>query len=245
MTKLNTKYQLLKHIKPSMSVTGNLFFLNNESKSPVKVHSFVKPIVESTVASSTIKSKAAPSRQKRSAAAVKSAVTARTTAAPKKSNVDAVDLISSVWKDGVYLFVIQLSCKSTAKSDCQFNADVTIKMRGDYGWLSAIEWPLLPFYGIMCIIYLFYGFLWLVLCARYWRDLLRIQFCISGVILLGMLEKAAFYAEYQRYQYHGPIGTWRHHYGRACELLETHIGTCACRRGGAGLWHCQATPGQR
>lgn len=32
--------------------------------------------------------------------------------------------------------------------------------------------------------------------ALQWRDLLRIQFWIGGVILLGMIEKAVFYAEH-------------------------------------------------
>ncbi|KAG1658621.1 Transmembrane protein 87B [Nymphon striatum] len=65
------------------------------------------------------------------------------------------------------------------------------------GYLSAGEFPLLPFYGVMCLIYLTYGIAWLVVSACQWRELIRIQFWIGGVILLGMLEKAVFYAEYQ------------------------------------------------
>lgn len=53
------------------------------------------------------------------------------------------------------------------------------------------------FYGIMCIIYVTFGLAWLLVSFCQWRDLLRIQFWIGGVILLGMLEKATFYAEYQ------------------------------------------------
>lgn len=49
----------------------------------------------------------------------------------------------------------------------------------------------------MCLVYVFFGLSWLLVSFLQWRDLLRIQFWIGGVILLGMLEKATFYAEYQ------------------------------------------------
>lgn len=62
------------------------------------------------------------------------------------------------------------------------------------------------FYMVMCIIYVVLGVLWLALSACYWRDLLRIQFWIGGVIFLGMLEKAVYYAEFQSIRYDGLSG---------------------------------------
>uniref|UniRef100_A0A3Q3AAZ9 GOST seven transmembrane domain-containing protein n=1 Tax=Kryptolebias marmoratus TaxID=37003 RepID=A0A3Q3AAZ9_KRYMA len=59
------------------------------------------------------------------------------------------------------------------------------------------------FYMAMCIVYVLMAMLWLVLSACYWRDLLRIQFWIGGVIFLGMLEKAIYYAEFQSIRYDG------------------------------------------
>ncbi|RXM30729.1 Transmembrane protein 87A [Acipenser ruthenus] len=59
------------------------------------------------------------------------------------------------------------------------------------------------FYMVMCIIYVLLGGLWLGLCACYWRDLLRIQFWIGGVVFLGMLEKAVYYTEFQSIRYNG------------------------------------------
>ena len=98
-------------------------------------------------------------------------------------------------------------------------------MEGTNGYLSVVDWPLLPFYGLMCGLYVAMGLGWLVVCesknnndylffrkkfvklkfpkflpflgALHWRDLLRIQFWIGAVIFLGMLEKALFYAEFQ------------------------------------------------
>ncbi len=67
-------------------------------------------------------------------------------------------------------------------------------------------WCPLQFFMIMCIVYVLFGALWLFWCACYWRDLLRIQFWIGAVIILGMLEKAVFYSEYQSIRYKGDYG---------------------------------------
>lgn len=55
----------------------------------------------------------------------------------------------------------------------------------------------LQFYMVMCIVYILYGLLWFIWSACYWKDLLRIQFWIAGVIFLGMVEMAVFCAEYE------------------------------------------------
>ena len=55
-------------------------------------------------------------------------------------------------------------------------------MKSDSGYLSAVEWPLLPFYGVMSLVYFGYAIAWLVMSAMQWRDLLRIQFWIGGLI---------------------------------------------------------------
>jgi hypothetical protein len=44
---------------------------------------------------------------------------------------------------------------------------------------------LFQFYGVMGLVYIMYGTIWLVLLACSWRVLLRIQFWIGGVIILG------------------------------------------------------------
>lgn len=95
-------------------------------------------------------------------------------------------------KDGIYVLMFRVT-----NSIASFNLGVHIEMKSDYGYLSAADWPLLPFYGIMCILYVIFGLIWLIVSFMQWRDLLRVQFWIGGVILLGMLEKATFYAEFQ------------------------------------------------
>ncbi|XP_053177569.1 transmembrane protein 87A-like [Scomber japonicus] len=76
-------------------------------------------------------------------------------------------------------------------------------MTGPHDYISAHEWPLMVFYMVMCIVYVLLALLWSLLSACYWRDLLRIQFWIGGVIFLGMLEKAVYYAEFQSIRYDG------------------------------------------
>ncbi|GAB0095414.1 transmembrane protein 87A [Sergentomyia squamirostris] len=102
-----------------------------------------------------------------------------------------VDPVFTITKDGVYFFTLQTDSRQ------EYNASVHVEIKGPHGFLSAFDWPLLPFYGVMCGIYVIFGIIWLTVSFMQWRDLLRIQFWIGGVIFLGMLEKAMFYAHYQ------------------------------------------------
>lgn len=45
----------------------------------------------------------------------------------------------------------------------------------------------LQFYGVMGIVYIIYGLVWLVMLACSWKDLLRVQFWIGAVIVLGKI----------------------------------------------------------
>ncbi|XP_072125902.1 transmembrane protein 87A [Mobula birostris] len=108
------------------------------------------------------------------------------------------DSVAKTWEDAPYLFIVEVK-KPVVNSpeNRNWNLILEVEMVGPYGYISASQWPLMIFYMVMCIIYVLYSLVWLLLLACYWKDLLRIQFWIGGVILLGMLEKAVFYAEYQ------------------------------------------------
>uniref|UniRef100_U5EXR0 Putative conserved plasma membrane protein n=1 Tax=Corethrella appendiculata TaxID=1370023 RepID=U5EXR0_9DIPT len=112
----------------------------------------------------------------------------------KRDKQNTNDPVFTIGKDGVYLFTLDIGSEPPYKN---YNASVHLEIRSDYGYLAAADWPLLPFYGAMCLVYVLLGIIWLVVSFLQWRDLLRIQFWIGGVILLGMLEKAMFYGEYQ------------------------------------------------
>ncbi|KAF3700843.1 Transmembrane protein 87A [Channa argus] len=126
---------------------------------------------------------------------------------PDKPDISAV---SKSWEDSPYLFIVNVlpTLRGVEDEDMgaeQFNFAFTMKveMKGPHDYSSPADWPLMMFFMIMCIVYVLFGALWLFWCACYWRDLLRIQFWIGAVIILGMLEKAVFYSEYQSIRYKG------------------------------------------
>ncbi|XP_060727928.1 transmembrane protein 87A isoform X1 [Tachysurus vachellii] len=103
-------------------------------------------------------------------------------------------VIATTWRDGPYLLVVVIE---TDKKDVDWNLTFTVIMKGDHGYISVTEWPLMIFYMVMCIVYILYALLWFIWASCYWKDLLRIQFWIAGVIFLGMIEMAVFCAEYE------------------------------------------------
>lgn len=100
-------------------------------------------------------------------------------------------------EDAMYLLILRMASVHNDTTKKAFNAEIEIVMETPFGYLSAVEYPLLQFYAVMCIVYVILAGVWMIVSALQWKDLLRIQFWIGGVIFLGMLEKAVFYAEYQ------------------------------------------------
>ncbi|XP_067009902.1 transmembrane protein 87A isoform X1 [Anabrus simplex] len=119
----------------------------------------------------------------------------KTVAVPSKQKAlrSKGNRVYTIEVDGIYSLKLYVEVDPAAS----VNISIGVEMIGPHGYLSAVDWPLLPFYGAMCLTYVILGLAWLVVSFCQWRDLLRIQFWIGGVILLGMLEKATFYAEYQ------------------------------------------------
>lgn len=119
----------------------------------------------------------------------KATTKAPTTKPPEKH------VVTTVKSEAPYLLVVEIAGIKLDNST-RGEIEVTVEMKTPKGYLSAHEYPLLTFYMIMCIIYTLYAVAWLVMSACNFRDLLRVQFWIGGVILLGMIEKAVFYSEY-------------------------------------------------
>ncbi|XP_074497111.1 transmembrane protein 87A isoform X1 [Sebastes fasciatus] len=120
----------------------------------------------------------------------------------------SVDVVAQSWEDGPYMFILNIkeikNKSQAADPPAPWSLQLQISMKGPHhDYISATEWPMMVFYMVMCIVYVLLAVLWLVLSACYWRDLLRIQFWIGGVIFLGMLEKAVYYAEFQSIRYDG------------------------------------------
>lgn len=99
--------------------------------------------------------------------------------------------------DGVYLLVVYVGATSNAQPSFTANVHVELKSVEPLSYLSITDLPLLWFYRVMCGVYVLLGLGWLVLCSLHRQEILRIQVWIGGVLMLGMLEKAMFTAEYQ------------------------------------------------
>ncbi|XP_040917272.1 transmembrane protein 87A-like [Toxotes jaculatrix] len=126
---------------------------------------------------------------------------------PDKPDISAV---AKAWEDSPYLFIVKVQPllrgvedEDTGAEQLNFAFTMKVEMKGPHDYSSPADWPHMMFFMVMCIVYVLFGALWLFWCACYWRDLLRIQFWIGAVIILGMLEKAVFYSEYQSIRYKG------------------------------------------
>uniref|UniRef100_A0A8C8SZK4 Transmembrane protein 87A n=1 Tax=Pelusios castaneus TaxID=367368 RepID=A0A8C8SZK4_9SAUR len=134
------------------------------------------------------------------------------------SEKTVMNAVIQTWKDGPYIFIVQVGISNLKESSINVKRreiiapssdqkeslfTMTVELKGPYEYLSLADYPLMIFFMVMCIVYVFFGVLWLAWSACYWRDLLRIQFWIGAVIFLGMLEKAVFYAEFQNIRYKG------------------------------------------
>ncbi|XP_031490547.1 uncharacterized protein LOC116257724 [Nymphaea colorata] len=64
------------------------------------------------------------------------------------------------------------------------------------GYLPGRMAPLMNFYGFMSLAYVLLGIIWFSWYARFWREVMPLQNCITLVIALGMFEMALWYFEY-------------------------------------------------
>eukprot|EP00036_Acanthoecidae_sp_10tr_P018349 CAMPEP_0206312618 /NCGR_PEP_ID=MMETSP0106_2-20121207/14086_1 /ASSEMBLY_ACC=CAM_ASM_000206 /TAXON_ID=81532 /ORGANISM="Acanthoeca-like sp., Strain 10tr" /LENGTH=527 /DNA_ID=CAMNT_0053743931 /DNA_START=20 /DNA_END=1603 /DNA_ORIENTATION=- len=78
-----------------------------------------------------------------------------------------------------------------------------IKYMNREGMLSAMVYPLLVFYGVMGLVYLLMGIVWVVAMAINYQDLLRLQFWLCAVIGVGMIEFAFAYGDLDYLNAHG------------------------------------------
>merc|ERR1719330_768353 len=86
-------------------------------------------------------------------------------------------------RTGIWLMVIS----NCGHFDTGFiNGNVTAKHA--YGYLPANEVYKMPFYAGLGIVYGIMAAIWGGLCARWAHVLFHIQYCILGVVLLGLLE---------------------------------------------------------
>jgi len=82
--------------------------------------------------------------------------------------------------DAIYLLILRITITKFSADDTKNHTiEAEVQWRGPYGYLSAIDYPLLHFYGFMCIFYALMALAWLIVCLKHWKDLLRVQFWIG------------------------------------------------------------------
>lgn len=64
------------------------------------------------------------------------------------------------------------------------------------GYLPGRMAPLMNFYGFMSFAFILLGIFWFSQYARFWKEVIPLQNCITLVITLGMFEMAFWYFEY-------------------------------------------------
>ncbi|KAG8388428.1 hypothetical protein BUALT_Bualt02G0124900 [Buddleja alternifolia] len=67
------------------------------------------------------------------------------------------------------------------------------------GYLPGRMAPLMKFYGLMSLAFVVLGIFWFSQYARFWREVLPLQNCVTLVITLGMLEMALWYFDYAEF----------------------------------------------
>ncbi|CAF2197305.1 hypothetical protein HID58_027667 [Brassica napus] len=67
------------------------------------------------------------------------------------------------------------------------------------GYLPGRMAPLMYFYGFMSLAFVLLGVFWFSQCARFWREVLPLQNCVTLVITLGMCEMALWYFDYAEF----------------------------------------------
>ncbi|OTF83784.1 transmembrane protein 87A-like protein [Euroglyphus maynei] len=102
----------------------------------------------------------------------------------------------TVPNDGNYLLILFIRFEDSI--DYRFNLTVDINFEPNSGqYLSAVDYPLLKFYGFMSCLYFIFALSWFIVSMIRWQELLKIQFFIAVIIFLGMVEKAIFFGVYQ------------------------------------------------
>ncbi|XP_027333405.1 transmembrane protein 87A-like [Abrus precatorius] len=71
--------------------------------------------------------------------------------------------------------------------------------RNPDGYLPGKMMPLMTFYGLMSLAYLFLGLVWFLRFVQYWKDVIQLHYHITAVIGLGMCEMALWYFEYANF----------------------------------------------
>uniref|UniRef100_A0A915F0C4 Transmembrane protein 87A n=1 Tax=Echinococcus canadensis TaxID=519352 RepID=A0A915F0C4_9CEST len=113
------------------------------------------------------------------------------------SPVDPTTVDMAVPRSGSQMTVVLMNCIDSSSCDKDINAHYIVDIKGSYGYLSGIEYPLRTFYGVLALGHALLAFLWLCFTLFHWKDLLRIQYYITLMVIIGLVEQITLYALYE------------------------------------------------
>lgn len=114
--------------------------------------------------------------------------------------------------DGTYMFVVFLK-KIEEYSPGKSAFTVTMQTKTTTGYLDVIEYPLLKFYGVLCIFYVIFTIIWSVISCRNFEYLGLYQNLITIMLLLSTIESTIFYSYYIDYNTTGDSNKLMHVFG--------------------------------
>ncbi|KAK9765923.1 hypothetical protein K7432_005363 [Basidiobolus ranarum] len=79
----------------------------------------------------------------------------------------------------------------------------TVDWRNPFGQLASYDYPKLPLYGLLAIVYLTVGIVWSIGTIRYWSEILPVQNYVSGLIAVIAIEMGFTFGYWQYYNKHG------------------------------------------
>ena len=131
----------------------------------------------------------------------KRALSAPDASHPDKTETESLEIVCSTRTKNVYALVFHV--KDTTHTNKAFSITIEAEMKNTWGYLSALDYPLLIFYTCMTAVYVVYACVWLIAMMRQCKDLLCVQFWIGAVIGLGMIENVLFFIEYNAVNMNG------------------------------------------
>ena len=129
-----------------------------------------------------------------------------------------IPLVHSQIKDtGVYILLFGICSPFTSP----LLLKGTIDSMDPYGYLPADQYGNLPFYFILSIVYTTVGVAWLYLCVQHQSEIIPMQYWITLIIALGMLECAILYDHFLYWNEHGSADG-----AKGIELVGILFGVC-------------------
>lgn len=122
---------------------------------------------------------------------------------PDRAEFHPPDVKMTVRESGVYILMFS-NCGDYR--DAAVSGSIVVK--NPYGFLPGNEYHKMPFYGMLTLIYMGLAFCWMMFSLRFWKELMGIQNCIMGVILLGLIESFVWWQFFESWNSSGERGVF-------------------------------------